>query len=143
MQVSPNILHTLGVMATRRSRSRVSRILVADDNPLVRRKFAKKLRSAGYSVSEAKSGDEALSLLRGMHYRLLVLDLDMRGSDGFDVLKAVRANFPHLLVMVFSGYMHGILLEAAEWFGARVTLERRAAPRMLVPSARKLLGDHN
>src|SRR5438046_1494571 len=112
MRRSPECCKLIGVMATRKS-AHVTRILVADDNHRVRWVFARKLRSAGYSVSEAKSGAEALALLRGVHYRLLVLDLDMRASDGFDVMKTVRADFPHVLVLVTSGYMHGILLRAA------------------------------
>jgi CheY-like chemotaxis protein len=143
MRESPEWSKLQCVMATRKPSARVSRILVADDDPRTRKLFVKKLRSAGYAVSEARSGTEALSLLRGMHYRLLVLDLDMPDSDGFEVLKTVRSDFPHLLVLVVSGYMHGVLLKAAECFGARLTLERTTATRLLVPMARKLLGDIN
>jgi CheY-like chemotaxis protein len=120
-----------------------SRILVAEDQPRVRKLFARKLRSAGYLVSETNSGEEALSLLRDLHARLLVLDLDIPDTDGFQVLRTVRSNYPHLQVLVVSGYKKGALLEAAECFGARATLKLTSAPHHLVGEARKLLGDAN
>jgi len=137
------MLETKSSMAVRESTVRISRILVADDDPLVRKLFAKKLRSAGYSVSEAKSGPEALSLLRRMHFRLLVLDLDMPddGTDGFEILKFVRTELPHLQVLVISGYLRGALLEAAECLGARLSLYKDSAPRLLLESTRRLLGE--
>jgi CheY-like chemotaxis protein len=127
-------------MATPANRSEV-RILIADDEPQIRKLFARKLRNAGYSVSEAKTGAEALILLRGIRFRLLLLDLDMPDTDGFEVLKTVRSEFPHVPVLVISGYMQGALLKAAECFGAVWTLEKAAAPQLLVPTVRKLLGD--
>jgi len=118
-----------------------SRILVAEDQPRMRKLFARKLRSAGYLVSETNSGEEAISLLRDLRARLLVLDLDIPDTDGFGVLRTVRSHFPHLQVLVVSGYKQGVLLEAAECLGARSTLKKTSAPQMLVGEARKLLGD--
>src|SRR5947209_611255 len=99
---------------TARRPVRPARILVADDDPQVRKLFARKLRSAGYSVTEAKTGDETLATLRHSRFRLVVLDLDMPGTDGFEVLKTARTEWPHLRVLVVSGFMKGALLEAAE-----------------------------
>jgi DNA-binding NarL/FixJ family response regulator len=67
----------------------------------------------------------------------------MPDVDGFDVLKIVRSEFSHLQVLVISGYLHGALLEAAECLGARLTLDKASAPRLLVETTRKLLGDAN
>jgi DNA-binding NarL/FixJ family response regulator len=78
-----------------------------------------------------------------MHFRLLVLDLDMPddGTDGFEILKMVRTELPHLQVLVISGYLRGALLEAAECLGARLSLYKDSAPRLLLESTRKLLGE--
>jgi len=130
-------------MAAWKDSSGVNRILVADDDPRVRKLFAGKLRNAGYSVEEAKSGAEALALLRDRRFHLVVLDLDMPdmpATDGFEVLKTLRTRFPRIPVVVVSGYMQGALLEAAQWFGAAFTLEKVAAPQQLVATAHKLLG---
>ena len=137
----PRVVQTTGVPAARKTTCTLNRVLIADDDPQVRKLFARKLRSAGYSVSEAKTGAEAVILLRGMRFRLLVLDLDMPDTDGFGVLKTVRSEFPYVQVLVVSGYMQGVLLRAAECFGAVGTLEKPAAAQDLLEAARRVLGD--
>jgi DNA-binding NtrC family response regulator len=118
-----------------------TRILVADDDEDVRQLFVKKLRSAGYKVSEAGSGHGTLDALRKSRFQLLVLDLEMPDLDGFQVLKAARKNWPHLRVLVVSGYMDGALLGAAECLGAAATLGKVQAARSLVSTVQRLLGD--
>lgn len=131
--------------AIRESPESGARILLADDDPHVRRLFAGQLRSAGYRVIEAQSGLEALSLLRGLPFQLLVLDLDLKlpDIDGFEVLKIVRSEFPRLQILALSSYLQGALLKAAECFGARLALDKTLAPRLLVETTRKLLGERN
>jgi len=130
---------TTVVKDTAKSAENAGRILVADDDEQVRRLFSKELTRAGYSVTEAHGGRDALSLLRRMHFQLLVLDLDMPGVDGFEVLKTVRSEFPDLTVPVISGYLEGALLKAAECFGAQMALDKTVAPKLLVETTRKLL----
>lgn len=128
-------------MARQGSSTENDRILVADDDAQVRKFFVGELRSAGYTVSEAESGAEVLELLRALHVRVLVLDLDMPETDGFEILKVVRTGYPHIRVVVVSGYMQGTLLKAAELFGAALTLEKPVAAEDLLENVRKLLGE--
>jgi two-component system chemotaxis response regulator CheY len=65
------------------------RILVADDDPLIRAFVATSLAGIADTV-EAGDGDEALRLLRTCDFDLVLLDWDMPGPDGLKVLKAVR-----------------------------------------------------
>jgi DNA-binding NtrC family response regulator len=130
-------------MANSRQPLDVRPILVADDDPEVRALFVTKLQRAGYGVREAKSGAEALRLLRSMHFRVLVLSLDMRNSDGFQILKVVKTEHPGVHVLVVSGYRDGVLLEAAQCLGATLSLGRIGAPRLLVKTVRTLMGDPN
>ena len=76
-----------------------------------------------------------------MHFRLLILDLDMEGVDSFEMLKRVKAKHPGLHVVAISGYMDGVLLGAAECLGATLSLGRHNAPRLLLGTVRKLLGE--
>ena len=124
-----------------REKAKSKRILVADDDSQVRSLFVKKLAAAGYETRSAKSGDATLAALRASRFDLLVLDLNMPGTDGFEVLKAVRAEQPHVRVLVISGYMKGALLAAAEWFGAAGTLDKLLAPEHLVDNVKRLLGE--
>lgn len=117
------------------------KVLIADDDPQIRRLFAKKLAGAGYDVQTCGSGLEALDSLRGSRWDLLVLDLNMPGTDGFEVLKKARTEWPEVPVLIISGYMKGVLLKAAEWFGAAATLDKLLAPEQLVPTVRQILND--
>lgn len=128
-------------MANPRAVVSVSRILVAADDAEVGNLLARKLGNTKYSVSEAKSGAETLKLLRSVHFQVLVLDLDMLDSDGFEVLKAVKTEHPSVRVLAISGYRNGVLLEAARCLGATFSLHRNKAPRLLAENVRKLLGE--
>ena len=136
---NPNLRHTVYRMAQPKPTSSTSRILLADNEPQVRKIFARKLKSAGCAVSEAGSGRKTLDLLRSTHFDVLVLDLDMPSADGFEVLKAVRSEMPHLRVLVIS--MKREFLEAAAWFGAVAAIDKPSAPDRLVMTVRRLLGD--
>ncbi|HXB70899.1 MAG TPA: response regulator [Candidatus Acidoferrales bacterium] len=117
------------------------RILVVDDDPQVRELIAVLLESAGYNVSRAESGTEALESLRRDRFHVMVLDLEMPDLDGFDVLKVTRTEFAHLKVLVVSGYLDGALLKAAECLGAAASLNKSQASHSLVKIVGRLAGD--
>jgi CheY-like chemotaxis protein len=126
-------------MAQPKATLSISRVLVADDSLAVRRRLVGKLKAAGYNVSEAGSGRKTLDILRSKCFHVLVLNLDMPGADGFDVLKAVRSEMPHLRVLVIS--VKHELLEAAEWFGAVAAIDKASASNLLVKTVGRLLGE--
>lgn len=70
-------------------------VLIVDDNWYNRDIFRMALENAGYAITEAEDGQQALDLLKDNTYSLLVLDLQMPGIDGNDVLKQVRATDQH------------------------------------------------
>src|SRR5439155_15034556 len=66
-------------------------ILVVDDDQASRRLLARTLTAAGYTCTEAESGEEALELVRKQPPPcLLLLDYDMPGLNGADVSKQIR-----------------------------------------------------
>jgi DNA-binding NtrC family response regulator len=131
--------HTVYRMAQAKPTSSTSRVLVADNEPQVRRLLVGKLKTAGYTVSEAGSGQKTLEVLRGTCFQVLVLDLDMPDAGSFEVLKAVRSEMPHLRVLVIS--VKRELLDAAEWFGAVAAIDKVNAPDLLLKTVRRLLGE--
>jgi two-component system copper resistance phosphate regulon response regulator CusR len=66
-------------------------VLVAEDDAKLREVLARGLRSAGYTVDEARRGDEALDLLLMRTYAAAVVDWHMPVMDGIDVVTAVRS----------------------------------------------------
>ena len=72
------------------SRKSSERILVADDDATSRKLLARILSSAGFSSTQAADGIEALKMLHAEPPSLLLLDFDMPGMDGAEVLKQLR-----------------------------------------------------
>ena len=68
------------------------RILLIDDDPLIRRIVTKTLSADGYQVQEAGSGAEGLALAQNQPPDLILLDLMMPGMDGFQVCAQLRQN---------------------------------------------------
>ncbi|WP_013322237.1 response regulator transcription factor [Gloeothece verrucosa] len=65
-------------------------ILIADDDPGIRLAVKDYLELSGYSVVTAKNGQEALSLLETYHPHLLVSDIKMPRTDGYELVAQVR-----------------------------------------------------
>lgn len=79
------------------------RILVVDDDNLVRRVTTAALRDAGYEVVEAAGGSEAITVHRTSPVDLVVLDLAMPELTGDQVLTALREHQPNTKVLIFTG----------------------------------------
>jgi two-component system, NtrC family, nitrogen regulation response regulator NtrX len=79
-------------------------VLVCDDNPAVAEQYAYDLRRlGGYEVLVAHGGDEALGTLATDAIDCLILDLEMPGTDGFAVLRAMRERELATPVIVYTG----------------------------------------
>ena len=68
----------------------VTKVLVAEDSPTVRRLVCARLAADGYQVIEAEDGAEALELTLSEHPTALVLDKVMPKVDGFEVVRQLR-----------------------------------------------------
>jgi two-component system, OmpR family, response regulator len=69
-----------------------TRLLVVDDEPNIVELLSASLRYAGFDVSTARSGREAVERIRNVRPDLVVLDVLMPGVDGFSVLRQLRGN---------------------------------------------------
>ena len=80
-------------------------VLLVDDEELVRAGTADMLSGAGYSVTQASSGYQALELLRSGHpTEVLIADYAMPGMTGVDLAHEARALRPGLRVLLITGY---------------------------------------
>lgn len=97
------------------------------------------LRQRGYHVDTTTNGDDALDLVRGQSYDLVLLDEQMPGRRGLDVLGELRREEPHArVVMVTKSEEDRTLVEA---IGRRVDdyLVKPASPRQLLSVVTRLL----
>ena len=79
------------------------RVLLVDDDPLVRKLISGHLVAAGYVVWTAVDGLDALGKLREGLPDLIISDLVMPGMSGFELLDVVRIRFPQIPVILISG----------------------------------------
>ena len=81
----------------------MSRILVIDDEDVIRMLVVEILESAGYDVMSAESAERALTLLEKADFDLVVSDVVMPGLSGLELLEAVRARRASLPVVLVTG----------------------------------------
>ena len=80
------------------------RILVADDDRGILHTCSKILKHAGYEVTTAPDGNEALGLLKSSHYDLLLVDLKMPGLSGLETVTLARKIDPTLMIVMLTAY---------------------------------------
>jgi len=78
-------------------------VLVVDDDEDVRKMLYKVIRSNGISADIAGSGEEALQKTENNRYDLILLDVNMGGMDGFEVVEALRARGLQTPIIIVSG----------------------------------------
>lgn len=81
----------------------MARILVVDDEPMVREVVRELLARQGHEVVAASCGEEAITANRRYPYDLAIVDLLMPGKDGIETIAAIRVDAPEASVIVLTG----------------------------------------
>jgi len=105
----------------------MARILLIDDEPLVRRTLQLALENAGHSVATAEDGEGGMALARTLGFDLMVIDVLMPGRDGLETIMEMRREKPNLRILAISGCGHSSrvdFLKLARGLGATRTLEK-------------------
>ena len=89
-----------------------TRVLVVDDDRLVRRLMTDGLRSLQYQVTACENGEQALETLDRERFDLLLVDFAMPGMNGADVASAAQNRQPGIKVLMVSGYADSAAVEA-------------------------------
>jgi len=79
---------------------RPASILIVDDEPQIRRVLRTTLSSHGYSVAEARGGDEALEAIRAGRPDLILLDVNLPGISGLDTCREIRRSMDVPIIML-------------------------------------------
>jgi len=121
----------------------MSRILVIDDDELVRRMIREMLTGQGHEVEDLPSGENAVSLQRLKAFELLITDIIMPGKEGLETIRDFRNAFPRVKIIAISGggrIGFAPYLETARVLGAHKTMAKPFRPAELLGVVEELLG---
>src|ERR1035437_9184665 len=82
----------------------MEKILIIDDNVLIRKLLKGSLNKLNYTTIEAEDGESGLAMVRKEHPDLVITDFQMPGIDGLEVLSEIRKmkiNLPVILLTAF------------------------------------------
>jgi len=81
-----------------------TRVLIVDDELIMRESLAGWLERDGHSVHTAASGEEAMELLTDTRFDILLVDIKMEGMSGLEVLQSVKESDPDVAVVMITAY---------------------------------------
>ena len=118
----------------------MTRLLIVDDHPIVRRGLKEVLRSeTDLFINEAEDGRQALTQIKQHQFDLVIIDLDLPGMSGLELLKEIKRLKKDLPVLVLSVYPEDQVAVRVLKAGASGFLSKEAAPDQLVSAIRKIL----
>lgn len=120
----------------------MARILVVDDDEIVRAALCGVLSAKGHAVSETESGQSAVHLHRAEPFKLIITDILMPDFDGIEVIRRLRQVDPGVKIMAVSGGGWADpdhFLAMAERLGADATFSKPFNWETLVAAVERLV----
>jgi DNA-binding NtrC family response regulator len=84
--------------------SEKNRILIVDDDEVVRWSYLRSLQNVSCDVAAASDGEEALLTMEQKPFDVVLLDMRMPGQDGLSVLRTIKQKWPDSEVVIITGY---------------------------------------
>ena len=123
--------------------ARAVKILIVDDHPIVRSGLRRLLTAEPeIEVREAANGREALSVFREQQPTLVILDLNLPGIGGLEVLARLKAVDPDARILVLSMHDDQIHVTRALQAGAAGYVSKTASPEELLEAIRRVAGGY-
>jgi CheY-like chemotaxis protein len=120
----------------------MKRILIADDDSVIRKLLRKILEDAGYQVTEAADGKIAIKLYHEEPPDVIILDLVMPEKEGIETIIELKRDFPNVKIITITGGIMGeaeTLLIAARRLGARYAFKKPLNPGEILQAVQKLV----
>lgn len=108
------------------------KILVIDDEDIVRISCSRSLVPEGYELKMAKNGPEGLKMLEEESFDLVLTDLKMPNMDGIEVLATIKKTWPNTDVVIVTGYQTVETAVKAIKLGAFDYIEKPFTPDSLI-----------
>lgn len=117
------------------------RILICDDHELIREGLKRILLDTGKAghVGEASQAEEAIAAVRREPWDIVILDINLGGRSGMEVLREIKAEFPRLPVLILSIYPEEQFALRMIRAGANGYLNKNLATKVLVAAIRQVL----
>lgn len=97
--------------------SEKKKILIIDDEVGIVEELKDYLSEEGFNVQTAVDGKAGMELLESFGPDLVITDLKLPDISGIEILKKARTDYPHMRVVVSTGYVDQSLIDEAENFG--------------------------
>ena len=81
-------------------------VLFLDDDEIVLKSIEKQITDESYNKYFARSGEDALEILRREEIHVIVVDIVMPGMNGIELLKTIKKEYPNIVSLVISGHAH-------------------------------------
>ncbi len=115
------------------------KILVVDDEDIVRTSCSRALSPEGYEVRLARNGIEGLQMANEERFDLVLTDLKMPDMDGIEVLRIIKEKWPETVVIIVTGYQTVDTAVKAIKLGAYDYIEKPFTPDALVSHVEEAL----
>lgn len=112
-----------------------ARILIVDDEEVVRHSYMRTLASANCEVKAVWTWDQVGHALQDKPFDVVLLDLRMPGMDGMDVLRELRQRWPDSEVIIITGYPTLASAKEAVTLGAYDYLTKPVGPAQVIAAA--------
>ncbi len=116
------------------------KILVVDDDMVVRISCSRILEAEGHEVVALEKASQALELLAGGGFDLLLADVMMPDIDGFELMKRARQDKPDLPVILMTGYLTPQVNQRGQQAGAANIIAKPFTPEELVRGVNRVIG---
>jgi two-component system, chemotaxis family, chemotaxis protein CheY len=119
----------------------MTRILAVDDSPSMRELVKHTLSTAGFDVSQAEDGVEALKLARTQSFDLVLADVNMPNLDGISLIRALRAEAPyrHTPILMLTTESSAERKREGKTAGATGWIVKPFDPAQLIATLRRVL----
>lgn len=122
---------------------KTEKILVVDDEDIVRTSCSRTLKPGGFEVKLAKNGREGLKMMSEEKFDLVLTDLKMPDMDGIEVLRRIKEDWPEVEVIIITGYQTVDTAVRAIKLGAFDYIEKPFTPDALMNAVAKALDNKN
>ena len=109
-----------------------TRILIVDDDEVVRWSYLRSLESISCNVEAASDGEQALQTMEQNPFDVVLLDLRMPGQDGLSVLRTIKQKWPESEVVIITGYPTLASAKEAVQLGAYDYVAKPVGPQYVI-----------